>query len=51
MCWGSFSSVCQINTRLDSMNERLDSLGTQEVAIDRKVSLGASMEELYGDPA
>ena len=33
------------------MDERLDSLGAQMVVIDRKVSLGASMEELHGDPA
>ena len=44
-------SIGQINTRLDSMNERLDSLGTQVAAIDWKVSLGASMEKLHGDPA
>ena len=44
-------SIGQINTRLNSMNERLDSLGTQVAVIDRKVSLGASMEELHGDPA
>ena len=31
------------------MHERLNSLGTQVAAIDRKVSLGASMEELHGD--
>ena len=33
------------------MHERLNSLSTQVVDIDRKVSLGASMEELHGDPA
>ena len=33
------------------MDERLDSLGAQVVAFDRKVSLGASVEELHGDPA
>ena len=33
------------------MDERLDSLGAQMEAIDRKVSLGASVEELHGDPA
>ena len=32
------------------MHERLNSLGTQVADIDRKVSLGASME-LHGDPA
>ena len=44
-------SIGQINTRLDSMHERLNSLGTQVADIDQKVSLGASMEELHGDPA
>ena len=44
-------SIGQIHTRLDSMHERLDFLGTQVADIDRKVSLGASMEELHGDPA
>ena len=44
-------SIGQINTRLDSMHERLNSLGTQVVDIDRKVSLGVSIEELHGDPA
>ena len=44
-------SIDQINTRLDSMHERLNSLGTQVADIDRKVSLGANMEELHGDPA
>ena len=44
-------SIDQINTRLDSMHERLNSLGTQVADIDRKVSLGASMKELHGDPA
>ena len=44
-------SIGQIHTRLDSMHKRLDSLGTQVANIDRKVSLGASMEELHGDPA
>ena len=43
-------SIGQIHTRLDSMHERLDFLGTQVADIDRKVSLGASMEELHGDP-
>ena len=44
-------SLGHINSRLNSMDECLDSLGTQMAAIDRKVSLGASMEELHGDPA
>ena len=42
-------SIGQINTKLDSMHKRLNSLGTQAVDIERKVSLGASMEELHGD--
>ena len=33
------------------MDERFDSLGAQVAAIDRKVSLGASVEEIYCDPA
>ena len=33
------------------MDERLHSLGAQVAAIDRKLSLGASMEELHGDLA
>ena len=44
-------SIGQINTRLNSMHERLNFLGTQVADINRKVSLGASMEELHGDPA
>ena len=44
-------SLGYINSRFNSMDECLDSLGAQVAAIDRKVSLGASMEELYGDPA
>ena len=44
-------SIGQINTRLNNMHERLNSLGTQVADIDRKMSLGASMEELHGDPA
>ena len=44
-------SIRQINTRLDSMHERLNFLGTQVADIDRKMSLGPSMEELHGDPA
>ena len=43
--------IGQINTRLDSMHERFNSLRTQMADIDRKVSLGESMEELHGDPA
>ena len=44
-------SLDHINSRFNSMDERLDFLGAQVAAIDRKVSLGASMEELHGDPA
>ena len=33
------------------MDEHLDFLGAQIAAIDRKVSLGASTEELHCDPA
>ena len=33
------------------MDGRLDFLGAQVTVVDRKVSLGASTEELYGDPA
>ena len=32
------------------MDECLDSWGAHVAAIDRKVSLGASVEELHGDP-
>ena len=39
------------NSRFNSMDERLDSLSAQVADIDCKVSLGASMEELHGDPA
>ena len=44
-------SLDHINFRFNNMDERLDSLGAQVAAIDHKVSLGASMEELHGDPA
>ena len=43
-------SLNHINSRLNSMDEHLNSLGAQVAAIDRKVSLGASVEELHGDP-
>ena len=43
-------SIGHLNSRLNNMDERLDSLGAQVVAIDCKVSLGASTEELHGDP-
>ena len=41
----------QIQLSIGQINTRLNSLGTQVVDIDQKVSLGASMEELHGDPA
>ena len=44
-------SLGHINSRFTSMDERLDSLGTQVAAIDCKVSVGAIVEELHGDPA
>ena len=44
-------SLGHINSRFTSMDKRLDSLGAQVAAIDRKVSLGASVEELHGDLA
>ena len=43
-------SLGHINSRLNSMDGCLDSLGAQVVAIDRKVNLGASVEEIHGDP-
>ena len=43
-------SLGHINSRLNSIDERLDSLGAQVAAIDHKMSLGASMEKLHGDP-
>ena len=42
--------IGHLNSRLNSMDERLDYLGTKIAAIDHKVSLGASTEELHGDP-
>ena len=44
-------SLGHINSRFTSMDERLDSLGAQVAGIDLKMSLGASVEELHGDPA
>ena len=44
-------SISHLNSRLNSMDERLDSLGAQVAAIDLKVSLGVSAEELHADPA
>ena len=40
-----------LNSWLNSMDERLDSLGAQVAAIDRKVSLGVSTKELHDDLA
>ena len=44
-------SLGHINSRFISMDERLDFLGAQVAVVDRKVSLGASVEELHGDLA
>ena len=44
-------SLGHINSRFTNMDEHLDSLGAQVAAIDRKMSLGASVERLHGDPA
>ena len=41
--------IGHLNSRLNSMDEHLDSLGTQVAAIDRKVSLGVSTKELHDD--
>ena len=43
-------SIGNLNTRFDYMDERLDSLGTQVADIRRLVDLGASAEEIHGDP-
>ena len=43
-------SLDHINSRFNSMDKRLDSLGAQVAAIDCKVSLGASVKEIHGDP-
>ena len=43
-------SIGLLNSRLNSMDERLDSLGVQVAEIDRKVSLGVSVEKLHADP-
>ena len=48
--WGRFSLVLVILTQDNSMDDRFDSLGAQVAAIDCKVSLGASVEEIHGDP-
>ena len=43
-------SIGHLNSRLNSINERLDSLGAQVAKINRKLSLGVSAEELHADP-
>ena len=43
-------SIGNLNTRYDRMDERLDMLGTQVADIHRPVDLGASAEEIHGDP-
>ena len=43
-------SISNLNTRFDRMDECLDSLGTQVADIRRLVDLGASAEEIHGDP-
>ena len=43
-------SIGNLNTRFDRMDERLDVLGTQVADIRRLVDLGASVEEIHGDP-
>ena len=43
-------SIGNLNTRFDRMDERLDSLGTQVADIHRFMDLGASAEEIHGDP-
>ena len=43
-------SIGNLNTRFDRVDERLDTLGTQVADIRRLVDLGASAEEIHGDP-
>ena len=43
-------SIGNLNTLFDRMDERLDSLDTQVVDIHRLMDLGASAEEIHGDP-
>ena len=43
-------SIGHLNSWLNSMDERVNSLGAQVAEIDRKVSLGVSAEELHADP-
>ena len=43
-------SLVHLNSRFNSIDERLDSLATQITVVDRKVSLGAITDEIHGDP-
>ena len=43
-------SIGNLNTRFDRMDERLDVLSTHVANIRRLVDLGASAEEIHGDP-
>ena len=43
-------SIGNLHTRFDRMDERLDVLGTQVADIRHLVDLGASAEEIHGDP-
>ena len=43
-------SVGHLNSWFDCMDESLDSLGAQVADIRRLVDLGASAEEIHGDP-
>ena len=43
--------IGHLNSWLNSVDVRLDSLGAQVATIDRKVSLGVNTEELHDDPA
>ena len=43
-------SIGNLNTRFYRMDERLDSLGAQMADIRHLVDLGASAEEIHGDP-
>ena len=44
-------SIGHLNSRLNNMDECLNSLDAQVAEIDRKVSLGVSTEELHADSA
>ena len=44
-------SIGHLNSWLNSINNRLDSLGVQIAEINRKMSLGVNVEELHVDPA